>query len=410
MMAADLACFHNLELPEDSDGSGSVTPLDVLAVINQVNNATSGTTTDSSVMVDVDADNTVSPLDALSVINYLNRQAEGEADLSSNVPVDRRIRRIESAINSDQLGSRYSLEQAIEILATLRAGRRPELGDQFAGPGPSTSRHGGEDSDSSSSRFLNHLVERLTDAGVSEEIITTIRTEIQDAADAGTPLSLSDVKTRLTELGVDVSTIFPTPQDRFIAQLTSKLEQADVSAEIIATIVGEIEAAAEAGAPLTKTEIKTRLTELGVDVSTVFPTREDKFVEHLTNKLEEANVSTEIITTIVDEIEAAVDAGTPLTLAQIQARLTELGVDVTNLFPTRPTQHHGSPLARVLEQNGVDPEIIQTITDEMDAAKEAGTPMTREAVLARLEELGVDTSNLELMAPPPPPHGRGRRR
>ncbi len=100
-------------------------------------------------------------------------------------------------------------------------------------------------------------------------MITTISEEVTAAVTAGTPLTIEQIKTRLTELGVDVSKVFPpndNPADGFLAKLTAKLTEAGVSEEVIATISTEVTAAVAAGTPLTFDQIKSRLTELGVDV------------------------------------------------------------------------------------------------------------------------------------------------
>ena len=75
LLAADLLVPHNFAMPEDCDDSGSVSPLDALVIINQLNSPESAGVLDSTNMLDVDADGSLSPLDALVVINYLNRSS-----------------------------------------------------------------------------------------------------------------------------------------------------------------------------------------------------------------------------------------------------------------------------------------------------------------------------------------------
>ena len=55
----------------DTDRDGTVSPLDVLAVINHIN-ANSGTLVATNFSLDVDRDSTISPLDVLAVVNHLN--------------------------------------------------------------------------------------------------------------------------------------------------------------------------------------------------------------------------------------------------------------------------------------------------------------------------------------------------
>ena len=65
LIASDLI-YHNFIMPEDSDMSGDVTPLEALMVINQLNAGSSTGASDIAAAFDVDADGTLSPLDALT--------------------------------------------------------------------------------------------------------------------------------------------------------------------------------------------------------------------------------------------------------------------------------------------------------------------------------------------------------
>lgn len=349
MMASDL-CVHNFLSPEDADGSGAVSPLDALVVINQLNSSsasTADTSSASTTMTDVDGDSSLTPLDALVVINYLNRQGSNSGELESTVPVSTRISRAEQAIAANAIPTTMTLDEAIEILARLRAGQRPELDAQFQrGHHHQVDNSDDTADDSSGTPDTTKLVERLTadltQAGVSEETITTITTEITDAATSGTPLTFTQIKDRLTELGVDVAAVFAvhTEQHDPTARLTDALTKAGVSSEIITTITNEVTEAADAGTPLTLEQIKTRLTELGVDVSAIFGVEnhgtERSPSGRLISQLTRAGVDSTVIQTISDEIAAAEEAGTPLTMDQINTRLTELGVDVASIF-TKPT-------------------------------------------------------------------------
>ncbi len=58
----------------DADRDSSVSPLDVLAVINRINSGSSGNTL-YSFNLDTDRDGAISPLDVLAVINYINTPA-----------------------------------------------------------------------------------------------------------------------------------------------------------------------------------------------------------------------------------------------------------------------------------------------------------------------------------------------
>jgi GEVED domain/CARDB/Dockerin type I domain/Bacterial pre-peptidase C-terminal domain len=78
----------------DADGSGDVSPLDVLVIINQINSSIGGQSQlpdfdpqapNDFRFLDIDGDGTLSPLDVLTVINFINARSgsfgEGEASL-----------------------------------------------------------------------------------------------------------------------------------------------------------------------------------------------------------------------------------------------------------------------------------------------------------------------------------------
>ena len=74
--------WHNANNPYDVDGDNSVSPLDVLTIVNYLNTVGSGPVTGSAPppYLDVDSDNFISPLDALVVINYLNSLGNGQGE------------------------------------------------------------------------------------------------------------------------------------------------------------------------------------------------------------------------------------------------------------------------------------------------------------------------------------------
>lgn len=136
-MASDLGALNNFMMPEDSDLSGSITPLDALVVINELNTQMAGgqrngAGADKSIAVDVDADGTLSPLDALTVINYINKDsAGGTGVLPSSVSLENRISRLEQAIVTGEIPETTDAAKAAEVLAILNAGGYPELGDKL---------------------------------------------------------------------------------------------------------------------------------------------------------------------------------------------------------------------------------------------------------------------------------------
>jgi hypothetical protein len=359
MMASDIAVMHNFAMPEDCDSSGGVSPLDALVVINELNQANSDRTNDTK-MLDVDADGRLSPLDALVVINYLNRENGSNSDHVSAVPMPSRIARLESAIANGTLPASLVLEDAQVLLQTMKNGGRPETGERF-------------------------LEGRLC----SPTEVDQIETE--------------QIATELTPSTIDAE--HPRRLEHFIERFASKLASAGIDAKVIETISGEIRAGIEAKTPLTLEQIKTRLTELGVDVSKLFPTTPpiidptalDHRINEFVARLTKAGVTTEVINTIATELKNSIVAGTPLTLEQIKARLTELGVDVTKIFPTPPPHEHPTPsptswtpsvelVTKVLTRFNVKTESIEIVRKAMVAANEAGSPLNVLQVLKLLKD------------------------
>ncbi|MEI7461357.1 MAG: DVUA0089 family protein [Pirellula sp.] len=84
--------WHNFANPNDVDNDGSVSPLDVLSIINYLNVFGAGNVPAGSPppYLDVNGDNQITPLDGLELINFLNRVGSGEGEAASwqaeNVP------------------------------------------------------------------------------------------------------------------------------------------------------------------------------------------------------------------------------------------------------------------------------------------------------------------------------------
>ena len=87
--------WKNVLFPNDVDNDGSMSPLDVLAIVNELNTPQFHTQQDSRLVprtnsmlpfFDVDGDGFISPLDALIVINAINRgNLGGEGEIMSSV-------------------------------------------------------------------------------------------------------------------------------------------------------------------------------------------------------------------------------------------------------------------------------------------------------------------------------------
>ena len=106
--------WHNSRLPSDVDMDNSVTPLDVLVAINELNLEGSKPLLVRNVanltMFDVDADGTISPLDVLAIINVINQRQNGEGEAERNYS--------ESALWM------YELDTILDELATHESRRR----------------------------------------------------------------------------------------------------------------------------------------------------------------------------------------------------------------------------------------------------------------------------------------------
>ena len=360
LFASDVAVPHNFVIPEDCDNSGDVSPLDALIVTNQLNLPSQSP--DSTKMLDVNADGTLSPLDALVVINYLNRKSPDGIPTVSAVAPEARIARLEKAIADLTLPPNMTLADAREVLDTLKSGGHPELGE----------------------RVIDGKMHPKAEVGkIGNE---------KAANDLTLPLSDDDEASEL---------------QMFVDRFSSRLKAAGIDAQVITTITDEIKAGIEAKKPLTFDQIKTRLTELGVDVTKLFPVThvepdsptEDR-IHHLVDQLKKAGVTADVVTTIVNEIQSSVAVGTPLTIDQIKARLVDLGVDVSRLFPTvpPPPTNNGGPGAQklpvqlvvnILQRAKVPADTIEIVRNAMNDANNLGTPLTINQLLTLLSDNGV---------------------
>ncbi|MFO1063617.1 MAG: hypothetical protein U0892_07110 [Pirellulales bacterium] len=309
--------------------------------------------TSNSDLVDVNADGNCSPIDWLTVINKINSATGSTTATSSSVSTDARIARIESDLANGTLPPNITVAEAEQLLVTLQTGGSPELGDC---PKPGTTPTNDD--------LLTDLSERLTDLGVSQETIDAVVAEIQSGLDAGETDLPSLVSTALTDNGVDVKALVDAKRaQEQIAKLTQRLVDAGVDQTVIDTISTEMQAAVTAGTPMTREDVLARLTELGVDVSSIFgtdkpthgekPTHDDQpppgppptsssgndgktdpgdiavTADEVRTKLEKFGVDSTIIDTVISEITALDEAGTPMTRSQLIARLKELGVSLT---------------------------------------------------------------------------------
>ncbi len=332
MMAAD--AFHNFTMPEDADASGVVTPLDALVVINRINQSIAGNPSgvapsrSHSAMVDVDADQTVTPLDALVVIDALNAQNSIGANglIASRVDSQRRIELIEKAIELNTLPPELSIQDANTILETLRQGGRPELGDRIE----NGSLRWGQDNDPGTddrpslpqndpvefNPFIYAVSQRLQAFDVSTDIIEKISVEIRQANQDGKPMDMPQIRSRLSELGVDVQKIMP---------VSASLPEWNPPICVLPVP----DQPTRPGRPDGREEDPSRPGEPerpeppSIIAPAVMVT--EPVAESLLARLAEAGVSEEILTIITQEIWDAINAGSPLDMLKVRMRLHELG-------------------------------------------------------------------------------------
>jgi len=129
--------WQNQILNEDVDNHGTVDPLDVLILINEINRNGSrpldGSGLNSPPYYDVNGDRTLGPLDVLQVINYINRNSggggEGETSASMAAPTPQSAAPFPSFVSDLR-----SLQRATSIVFdSTSIGRRASVGPERCG-------------------------------------------------------------------------------------------------------------------------------------------------------------------------------------------------------------------------------------------------------------------------------------
>jgi hypothetical protein len=123
-LAVDGVLLQNPADPEDADRDGEVSPIDVLAVVNQLN--APDRPSDPRVSIDVDGDGVIAPIDALMIINRLNNKARFSA-----VAPQARAANLRNAIDSGRLPPHLTREEALDMFETLSRGGRWEIGERY---------------------------------------------------------------------------------------------------------------------------------------------------------------------------------------------------------------------------------------------------------------------------------------
>lgn len=412
-MAADLL-DHNFIMPEDTDADGYVSAIDALAVINSINAKGGSVQLDAS--VDVDADGALTPLDALFVINFLNRSSESGARQASAVDPESRIFRIELAITEQRLPSSMELGTAHHLLAVLRAGGYPEIGDRILN-GELTNDLGMSEVEKITeeeiakyvsearmglgapimdarqlSMFADTLMSRLEALGVAGDLSLEVVREVRNSEASSMQIILENVESRLLELNIDVAAVLPERMDVQFNGIVDRLQDVGINIESIIAITNDLRAVYESGTPITDELLQDIITRFGVDGSMLFPSEADRFISDLVEMLGEFGVPGSIISTISSELRNAYASGKPLTSDQIKAGLLELGVSpstISAIFPNGGDDPWES-FVRNLELSGLDGIAIETVVPGIEASIDNGQSLTIAEVVSRLRDLGIE--------------------
>lgn len=444
LLASD--CYHNFMMPEDTDGSGELSPLDALVVINQLNAASTNNGAAPSAlrwnMTDVDADSTLSPLDALSVINAINESAMEQSSVPSQTDLSRRMAWIEKAISTGDLPWNYTVDDAYEALATLRRGGRPELGDrvihgrlargglQFQSNSDETDSEGtepgsgdaGDGSDGSEfwsgdtdwsitleQPWLSRILNRLSAVGASDELLTRVETALQPLVERPDALdSLDEVKglieDMLAEENIDLESVFPSHEaesiEQWIAQIKDRLAAAGWNTEDVTTWIQGLQDALNSGAPWSFETVQSKLSELGIDWKTLFLRAfgDDRFGSY-------PGVGND---SNWDDLDYPFEPGTD------EPGTDDSGfVDSGESDPTIVVNpwNDGSDIVAAwierLSSANVSPEIIRHFVSLFESASSGGVEWTEAEFRATLAKLGVDSQSLFASTPAPPPSMTG---
>jgi hypothetical protein len=90
----------------DADRDNTVSPLDVLVVINRINSRVGSAPVAYSLALDVDRDGAISPLDVLALINYLNADPESRVNVFSSLTLY--TTNILPMVNDNSIGGRIA--------------------------------------------------------------------------------------------------------------------------------------------------------------------------------------------------------------------------------------------------------------------------------------------------------------
>jgi uncharacterized protein (DUF2249 family) len=398
LMASDLAPIHNFRFPEDSNGSGSVSPVDLLLVINQLNQGRDAVTrmAPQSFATDINADSNLSPIDALLVLNYLNRTSSSNTIQPSSLPIESRVQFLEQWM--ERFGTDEAIKQsAIETLHVLRLGGRPEWGDRWIDgelrkpeSRPDDSDAGAANpafppGDSDDSDDLIHLdpierhphiypwMQRLADAGVSTELLQKLKEQWAADWEAGNDWTIDTLRQKLTEAGVDFDAIFKRHP-----------------------------------------ELPPGNPDGSDDLIHLDPIERHPHIYPWMQRLADAGISTELLQKLKEQWVADWEAGNDWTIDTLRQKLIDAGVDLDAIFRRHPELPPGNsdgsddlieldpierhphlyPWMQRLADAGVSTELLQKLKEQWVADWEAGNDWTIDTLRQKLIDAGVDLAAL----------------
>jgi uncharacterized membrane protein YdfJ with MMPL/SSD domain len=260
-----------------------------------------------------------------------------------------------------------TIENAQNILDTLRLGGRPELGDRIVdgfldwngNAIPETNTSGRE-------YFIRVLEERLSAFGVPQSLIETIRVEIAAARESGESMATPAIRERLAELGVDVESILPQrnrldstnrqlhqsmqevslnllseQQRENLAQLRSDLESVIANSEVTSEMIQQLAESLSAvmdGATRPSEDSVAQLVntiQSSLDDGSITLPEQMEIREDLIAVLESANIPISEINAVIDDLQA-IRSASGITRETITTIVGDIRAIATEFQTNRP--------------------------------------------------------------------------
>jgi hypothetical protein len=405
LLAASLDCDHNALLPEDTNGSGEVTPVDALVVINELSRSARGVAAESANMADVNADGAATPLDALTIINRLSRVRSGGSAISS-VPLEARIERLASDIESGTLPSNLDPTTAVAILEMLKTGEYPEVSEGIL----EESVIGVVDDSTVDDSMIEEGVvvvigddssvdDSTVDDSTSEEGVVVVIGDDSSSDGSSTDDSSSDDSSSDDSSSDDSSSDDSSSDDSSSDDSSSDDSSSDDSSSDDSSSddnssddnSSDDNSSDDNSSDDNSTDDNSTdegVTVVADDDCLIDDSDREALTELLTAQFENAGIDSALIPGLVESVLDTLNDNAPW---------AETGVVWGHAsHHGHHHGHHDDPAELIdqlsdllLDNDDNDPEAVQTLADELTAAIETGDPLTRTEILARIEELGL---------------------